>query len=399
MESHIQLVELELKNLDWLIKDMNIDSLYDFLKPYLRIFLSIDVVGSTQFKQNISQIKNIKNEEELNEPWLDAILEFYHQVSSIFFQTWENYSDKADKNYNWDSGEKPKLWKAVGDELIFTKKISDHRQAYVCVAALIDTAKNCRKKLQKHSNNINLKCTAWIAGFPVNNKEVLLNKDFSKNTDVGDYIYENMNRLKNKDENKGENFLEDYIGPSIDTGFRLGAFSSSRKCILSVDLAYLLSHVSGNLTNVSPQLKHFTYFYEGKHVLKGVNNGKPYPIFWIDTSDEDNQMIKWEDKLENRLPIPHSDVKGFCEHFLEQNKDTHIMRPYIITDKHDIFSNIPDHHKKQIEKLFNYYNKESERINNERDAALSVVNNDDAQSVNIETFIAEILKLAGNQKN
>ena len=372
-------------------------NLPDFLKPYLRIFLSIDVVGSTQFKQNIAQSKINKsdnNEDEINEIWLGAILEFYHQVSSNFFQNWQSFSNKAKNHYSWDPGPEPTLWKAVGDELIFTKKITDYRQAYICVSALIHTAKKCRQNIKKHSNNIDLKCTAWIAGFPVNNKEVSLINNLNNlaDTEVGDYIYENMDRLNN---NKIS--LLDFVGPSIDTGFRLGAFSSARKCILSVDLAYLISHASANLTNVNSQISHFTYFYDGKHVLKGVNNGKPYPIFWIDCSDKGDSLIELEDKLEHRLSIHHSDVKAYCEHYLEKNKDTHIMIPYIISDKSGKFSKIPEHHIIQINKLFTYYQKEYDKISNEKEAALSK-KDDNNHEVDLSPFLNEILKMI-NEKN
>ena len=194
-----------------------------------------------------------------------------------------------------------------------------------------------------------------------------------------------MSRLSN-----GNSPLRDYVGPSIDTGFRLGAFSSSRKCILSIDLAYLLSHVSGNLTSVDPPLKHFTYFYEGKHVLKGVNNGSPYPIFWIDASEENDTMTVLEDTLEKRSTVPHSDVKRFCEHFLEKNKDTHIMVPYITDDKSDImFSKIPERHQIQLSKLFSYYTKEKERFSHEKNAALDD-RNDNSVEMDLNSFLDEI---------
>lgn len=363
-----------------------------FLKPYLRIFLSIDVVGSTQFKQSIAQSKINKSDQKedgINEIWLDAILEFYHQVSSNFFQNWQNLSTKAKNYYSWEPGPEPALWKAVGDELIFTKRITDHRQAYICVSALIHTAQNCRRKIKKHSNNIDLKCTAWIAGFPVNNKEVSLISNLSNlaDTEVGDYIYENMDRLNNDKKS-----LLDFVGPSIDTGFRLGAFSSPRKCILSVDLAYLISHASGNLANVNSPISHFTYFYDGKHILKGVNNGKPYPIFWIDCSEKGDRLIQLEDNLEHRASIPHSDVKVYCEHYLEKNKDTHIMIPYIIMDKSGTFSKIPEHHIVQINKLFNYYKKEYDKISNEKKAALSG-KDDNHQEVDLSPFFDELIDM------
>ncbi len=365
------------------------DSLPDFLKPYLRIFLSIDIVGSTQFKQSVAQViraqKADGKDDDIQEPWLNAILEFYHQVSSIFFQTWKDNSNRAEK-YGWQSGPPPRLWKAVGDELIFTKRLTDHRQAYVCIASLISTAKNCRKKLKKHSNNIDLKCTAWIAGFPVNNKEVSLITDLDKISDVGDYIYENMNRL-----DSSESKTLDYVGPSIDTGFRLGAFSSARKCIISVDLAYILSHISGNLPSVDPQLKHFIYHYEGKHVLKGVNNGSPYPIFWIDASEDGDKLIELEDRLEKREEVPHSQVKSFCEHFLDKNKDTHIMPPYIITDESKIFSDIPLRHKKRINVLLLYYVKEKERLNTEKNA-LSEEDSQNSNALKNEESEAKLLQ-------
>jgi len=91
-----------------------------------------------------------------------------------------------------------------------------------------------------------VKGTGWLAGFPVMNSVM-----------PGDSV---------------SHF--DFLGSSIDIGFRLSRFASPRKFIFSVELAYVLSAPGKLIEN--------GFRYHGKEILKGVLANRPYPIFWLD---------------------------------------------------------------------------------------------------------------------
>lgn len=75
-------------------------------------FLSVDVVGSTAYKNSF-----VRKENHLEQPWLSFFKEFY----SSFQNTFTKYIDKCDgENIKSDN---LRVWKSLGDELIFIYKI------------------------------------------------------------------------------------------------------------------------------------------------------------------------------------------------------------------------------------------------------------------------------------
>lgn len=350
------------------------------MEPKLRLFLSVDIAGSTQFKQILSHKNKSAYKEGAHvdeplpsEPWLSPILEFYEQISSIFEKHWHGITKVAAEQLEWTPGERPSVWKAVGDELIFTKVLSDHRQAYVCISAWLETVREYRKRIKTHSSSLDLKCAAWIAGFPINNAEVILDHHSSVNLpacDDGDYIFGNLARLHDVFTCSGSagGGIRDFIGPSIDTGFRVASASSPRRFVLAADLALILAHICGNLTSVNPPVPKLEFYYEGRKELKGVTNGTPYPVFWLNAADAD-PLMDIEDAIENRHPTSASDVKTFCERFLDKNKDTHVMRPFIVGDTDEFFRRVPEAHLEKMRKLAKYWENENQRRKNEAVAA------------------------------
>ncbi|MFM0722373.1 hypothetical protein PQQ53_01605 [Paraburkholderia strydomiana] len=361
----------------------------DFLKPKLRLFMSVDITGSTQFKQILSHSphkggtahKEESEEGVPSEPWLSPILEFYEQISAVFDDQWKAVAKHAQEEpHEWPVGDRPSVWKAVGDELIFTKILTDHRQAYLSVLAWLRTIQEYRQRIKRHSAGLDLKCAAWIAGFPVNNAEVVLDHEPSgrlASSDDGDYIFGNLARLcstngsqppAGPDSERNITGIRDFIGPSIDTGFRVASVASPRKFVLAADLAFILSHVAGNLTT-SWTLEKLVFYYEGRRDLKGVTNGTPYPIFWVNAVLPD-PLMEIEDRIEKREPTAASEVKTFCERYLEKNKDTHVMKPFIFGDSDGLFKRIPHRHSEKLTKLASYWKQESARREAEQNAQL-----------------------------
>jgi hypothetical protein len=87
---------------------------------------------------------------------------------------------------------------------------------------------------------------------------------------------------------KKESF-QDYVGPMIDAGFRLGKFASPQKLVVSVELAYLLLNAKDPYGHIS---------YQSREVLKGVHPKSGYPIYWIFCWREDGDTVT---KLEEEL--------------------------------------------------------------------------------------------------
>lgn len=358
----------------------------EFLQPKLRLFMSVDITGSTQFKQLLSHphrksaptSKEDFEEGIPAEPWLSPILEFYEQISTIFGGQWKviakHVAEEAD---DCDMGDRPTVWKAVGDELIFSKVLTDHRQAYMSVLAWLRTVQTYRLRIKEHSGSLDLKCAAWIAGFPINNAEVILDHQSPAGltgSDDGDYIFGNLARLHEysrqiqNDGSQGKGGIRDFIGPSMDTGFRVASVASPRRFVLSADLAFMLAHAAGNLPTTWP-LEHLQFYYEGRKDLKGVTNGTPYPVFWVNAVEPD-ALMEIEDKIEKREPTEHSQVKTFCERFLEKNKDTHVMKPFIFKDSDSLFKKVPPRHLEKLKKLSNYWTSEKARRESEAAAQL-----------------------------
>ena len=141
------------------------------------MFLSVDIVGSTAFKQSAADGKTGKgasadDESPRSEPWFEPIAQFYRGVERTFSKEWSICEEKAN-SINWPTGPSPELWKSIGDEVIYTKHLTDHREVLSTLYAWVSTVRSYRKILRMQFKTLDLKSTAWIAGFPVHNAEVI----------------------------------------------------------------------------------------------------------------------------------------------------------------------------------------------------------------------------------
>jgi hypothetical protein len=112
-----------------------------------------------------------------------------------------------------------------------------------------------------------------------------------------------------------------------------------------------------------------TFYYEGRIPLKGVTNGVPYPVFWVDCATP-NDLGKIEDELEGRQPVEPGRVKDFCEHFLKKQEGTHITHPYIASDVGGLFSRMPADQVQKLDGLARYWEAQSRRRDMEQRAAI-----------------------------
>jgi hypothetical protein len=296
----------------------------DFLKPRLRLFLSADIVGSTAFKQSILGPRS-KPEQRIK--WVSKIQGFYFEALRAFTTKCSEVCE--DEKVSEAFGEQPRLWKTIGDEVLFVKVLSDHRQLSLTLDCWLYAIQKMRKYLRKDGANLDVKSTAWLAGFPFRNSEVAVSPSANLiNSEDGDWFVEGgklLNRLYS-----GETIPSvtiDYIGPSIDIGFRLTGLSSSRKMVISVDVAYILSLTNPGKLDGSPI---FDIYYDGSTVLKGVFGGLSYPVFWIDISSSD-ALERLEDELTDLRPLSRDKLRQYCIRLYSQH-NAYTFPPFIDND-------------------------------------------------------------------
>lgn len=261
--------------------------------PCVRLFFSVDLVGSTEFKQ--------KEQKDGQAPWIDVFKEFY--------QGFPGYFGRKLDNVTLDEVLRPKIVKSIGDELFMQVTIQGSEHARQIVRFFAKVLKEYKKQ-QLYQSPLKVKGTAWIAGFPLNNRRVTF-PIVVKGTGAEQVLSE----------------FEDFIGPSIDTGFRLANFSTPSKLVVSVDLALLLLR-----DDEGPQRLHF----DGTQALKGVLAAKPYPIIWYQVTPppngEDSNLSSLEQAV--RQPPATKALEDYCKAFVGEclSARSWLFPPYFADD-------------------------------------------------------------------
>lgn len=215
----------------------------------LRLFLSVDMVGSTQFKARFTG--------KGSEGWLDTFRAFFTNfplmlAGQLAFEFLEDDDTPA-----------VDVWKVMGDEVIFVAEPSSAEELTSILRALLRTM-----KLYEASHfdllPLRLKGTGWLADFGEHNIELDI-PELSA-SDVAPHV--------------------DYIGPDLDLGFRISKFARPASLVLSLDLVELLLDAS-NVSGLS-------LYLVGQEELKGVMFGRPYPIIWTHDAEDSFDFMPWE---------------------------------------------------------------------------------------------------------
>jgi len=256
----------------------------------LLLFMSVDLAGSTAFKS--------KSVHGAVQPWLPVFVEFFREFPAQLRHFYTQLQDQpADLK-----PPAPRLWKAIGDELVFAAEISHHGEIPVHLRFFRETVRAYRERLRREEKKLDLKATAWVAGVPVFNSVILLPGNQSDGS-----------------------LIEDYIGPSIDAGFRLAKLATPRRLILSVELAWVLARMQGTF------VKDFDFHYDGGEELKGVLGGYPYPVIWTDLHLE-SPLERAEAKLLPKLEPASRDQLGEFTETLIKTLGPPLFIPFIEND-------------------------------------------------------------------
>lgn len=250
----------------------------NYTETQIRLFLSVDISGSTDLKNAKNYMNllsryndlrkihsrivssNLNNNQcdEVDDSIIFEILENEElDWITIIKNTFLDFHNMFVKELN-----SPVLfpWKVLGDELIYSIPIKNRDELYKNLLAFYKTLRKYDKDL-RDKNSIRLKGSAWTASFPIRNRviEIPCPQLYLKDTSGKEILYPYPK--------------EDYLGPEMDIGFRLGKCVSSGFIVISIELAYLLGDVDSK--------DQFKIANVGWAELRGVWSGRYYPIYWL----------------------------------------------------------------------------------------------------------------------
>lgn len=283
----------------------------------LRLFLSVDLVGSTAFKnQKLSRRaqdprslggrkEHSRDEPRSVQPWLPLFVHFFKDFPALLSTPYKGGRIAS-----------PRLWKTLGDEIVFSAPLHRREEADMHLRHFRDALRSYREEVRMAGEFLDLKGTAWVAGFPVGNSVVHL-----------------------PDGHDGEAI--DFIGPSMDIGFRLKEFASPSRIALSLELAYVLC---------APLSQVEVFFIESRP-LKGVNGGRPYPAFWTNVfSHESHDLLAKEERLRQgqREPVKNTELADFCQAFIKAYSPPFFL-PFIESDPG--FNDKPEEYEQDFKEI------------------------------------------------
>ena len=284
----------------------------------MRLFMSVDVSGSTAFKFSSSIADRNADVTTSKLGWFSIIKKFYETFHTTFMKLIGDPTPNCTR-----------LWKALGDELIYQAEIGTRDDAAKLIENFISAIKTTRGVVQGLSKGLDLKAAAWIADFPARNAVITVDGLVDQYA-VGGGAAATVSEVG-----------IDYIGPSMDTGFRIGKVASRRKMAISVELAAILAGAQQ-----TKQSYPFQFGYDGREELKGVLGGEAYPAVWLDVEDDPKrrEAHRREASMLHRQPyLVAETVLDFCVSYIAASK--WMEMPYLSGDQQDgLFSTIPDSH-------------------------------------------------------
>lgn len=262
----------------------------------VRLFLSVDLAGSTAFK----------NKQENPIDWVPKFKDFYSSFSDTFSAKYEAFCSRHTEKCDEFRSELPKLWKTVGDEVIFVNRVTSAAQALAYVHAFREAMDTYSKKLKsdESTDSLDVKGNGWLASFPYPNQTITIR---DQNDDL---VTEEIEKKADEKPHKYE-----FLGSGIDSGFRISKNSTPSFFTVSPSLALLLCLPSENKHTVgalgTPPL-----VFKGVNQLKGVINGEDFPIIGIDT-ERDPARASLMQRNATLSGTPAFDPKQLIEYLTE----------------------------------------------------------------------------------
>jgi len=347
-----------------------IENLPRFLQPTLKLFLSVDLIGSTKLKHDEDVLDGTHAVDDsidgVGARWFTSLINFYSGFEDRFTDSWTAaHARDGIPNAHQYATAAPELWKINGDELIYVLSIQHPVQIVAALYAWKDALIEYRKQLHDRKLSLDVKATAWMAGFPIGNHEVAFWKDISNAQagepehagKLGQYYRLNEWHMARAN-NASSEYVKDYIGPAVDTGFRIASFASARRFPVSVEIAYFLSeYYLGEVQTDESVKKSIELRFYGRESLKGVLGGIPYPIFWIDSSSPDDALTKAEDKLSPQTKVcAEKDTRDYLSLFFSDAKNK-LFPPFIPK-----LCQLPENYQDTLQRIATVWEAESKKL-------------------------------------
>lgn len=196
-------------------------------KPQLYLFLSVDIIDSTAIKYNTDKPID----------WYSVFTDFYVSFPDEFKTHLKTEYGYQKLKYSQDN---LVVWKYAGDEILFYAEITQKTEILCIVTAFKKTLEDWYPLPPK--GKLDVKGCIWTGQVPFIDRKI--------------------------EEERSSKF--DFIGPSIDCGFRLGKYSSKEELVVSVEVA--------DQINGTTSLQSSLYYLKSEN-LKGVLGNEKYPIF------------------------------------------------------------------------------------------------------------------------
>ena len=271
--------------------------------------MSADLVGSTAYKASTAN-KPAKSNESIPD-WASTFKEFFRDFPTFVSQQYAPLRTKDNPQKLKPCPHEFKPWKYLGDEILFHVELEDHTEVPSHLWVFQKALASFPREWERKNIPLRLKGSAWLAGFPVTNREIEIE------TASGTTL--------------------DFIGPSLDLGFRLGKFADERRFILSADLGVMLLDALLHLEIDDED--DFRTVLHGNESLKGVIDNKPYPVVWLDLRDRQKDL---EDELLGITRLhSHEKLRKYLTYFIEKNKPK-LFRPFIEKDRDPKYHDIPE---------------------------------------------------------
>lgn len=205
--------------------------------PSVVMFMSADVSGATDFKARAGRDSS---------KWLEAFATLFRELPLIFI------GQMAQAFMEEDDLPEAGVWKVLGDEVIFVALPEDAKQAALIATAFTATVSDYDQRLFERWPPLRLRGTCWAAELGDRNRMIEIPEMFGGHD--------------------GKPY-RDFLGPDVDTGFRLSAHAGRGEVIISPNLAesILATEHAASLS--------FDLF--ARKPLKGVIGGQPFPLIML----------------------------------------------------------------------------------------------------------------------
>ena len=294
----------------------------NFSGPY--VFISFDLINSTSYKSQSGD-------------WCDLFDNFMEGCARHLKKT----MPKAEAALS--------EWKRQGDEILFYLEYPDKKSLLLLPANIYRALEGIIKDLERYNRSsmvqLSAKATIWSAVVSKNSQAE--NGERSK----GKGSLFNVATLQPTFDGKE---VFDFLGPDIDTGFRIADYAVSGKLVIDAYLAWYITHcvetkqidseIEGTVKNIMNNMKIVSL-----ENLKGIWYGRRYPIIWY--------LKEWKD-YDDMFLYDEEYTSVFVKHIKERNKEPKAVTKYLeeiltqvnLLDQANLFANkIEEYEKEQTE--------------------------------------------------